>query len=62
MVLQNGVMADCAKNINPLDDELLQRDCDSNTNYDDQRSSVHNFWRDMTETDIEEALKELENE
>ena len=54
-------MPDAERNVNPLVEESLLADCDQRTNYDEQ-SSVRNIWRDLSEKDILQELKELEDE
>ena len=58
--IQNAVMDDLSRIINPLalsennDDELTR-------NNDDERTSVKWFCKDITEEEVEEHLKELED-
>ena len=61
LVIQNQIKLDVERNINPLVENSLLEGCELQTNYDD-RSSVRNVWRDMSENDVLEQLKELEDE
>ena len=51
-----------ARNINPLVEDNLQEDCDDLLTNFDERLSVQNGWRGMSEKDVLEELKELDNE